>query len=207
MSRPRPREFQESKSATSGAFPSYVGPRGERVNVEVLHSMDFHRARNGFNDVGMGINRPQSAQGRFVNTGNYGAPPGLQDMNKPNDILSDPAMVQALQTLSAAGNLTPQQIQQIQMQLAMNTNRQPMNAWDKKPNLRAPQPRRDFAQPTTSPQHRGRPESMTAKSAETSPTGTGGESPVRSALLEEFRNNKNRKYELRVNDFHVGHCW
>lgn len=175
----------------------------------------MHRPRGGIFDTNpaFGIDRPASTQGRFVNTSPQsgrnrfnGGPPGLQT-NLPetrNDILQDPQMLQALQTLQSAGNLTPQQMQQIQMQLAINSrplSQQSQNQWDKKhvPATRATAiPTRGYASANTSPQQKTRPEPI-SRSADNSPIiNGGGESPVRSALLEEFRTNKNRKYELRV---------
>ncbi|KAI8907870.1 armadillo-type protein, partial [Gorgonomyces haynaldii] len=138
--------------------------------------------------------RPASAQGRIVNTGGYGPPPGFN--KEPQDVV-DPNLMQALQTLSAQGNLTPQQIQQIQMQLAITNNSQPparpQSAWDhKKPSTKQQQPapiRREFT--PTSPTHRPKD----PPKQEVSPTNDA--SPLRSHLLEEFRNNKNRKYEIK----------
>jgi hypothetical protein len=113
----------------------------------------------------------------------------------------DNAMMQALQTLS--GNLTPMQMQQIQMQLARNRPAPPTaaNQWDKKPSRPSHGivvPPRGYASTNTSPSQKHKPEPP-SRSAGSSPTQTnGGDSPVRSALLEEFRTNKNRKYELAV---------
>jgi hypothetical protein len=174
--------------------------------MERMQSLDLQQraARGGLFDSesAFGINRPASAQGRFVNTSQnsrYGAPPGLKEP-KQQDILQDPAMLQALQTLSSAGNLTPQQIQQIQMQLALNSRPlAPSNQWDKKSHNRAqPVPTRGYASANTSPQQKNRAEPMMSRSADHSPIMDNAESPTRSALLEEFRTNKNRKYELRV---------
>lgn len=175
----------------------------------MMQALDLQQraARGGLFDSesAFGINRPASAQGRFMNTSQnarFGAPPGLNEPKQQQDILQDPAMLQALQTLSLAGNLTPQQIQQIQMQLALNqrpNQNQPQNQWDKKPA----QPQAARTQPTT-------PSRGYAASINTSPTMKNrsepsdgspthsGDSPIRSALLEEFRTNKNRKYEIRV---------
>ena len=102
-------------------------------------------------------------------------------------------MIQALQTLSSAGNLSAEQIQQIQRQLEMNSR--PAPAAERKPAARIATPRRDFTSPVN---HTTRNDK--SRSPETSPVRNGGGSPVRSLLLEEFRNNKNRKYELRVKE-------
>jgi hypothetical protein len=91
----------------------------------------------------------------------------------------DPAMAHALATLSAAGNLTPQQIAQIQMQLRINS---PVGGQS------ANRPR------TQQNPHRNASPARSRR--DQSPTGDA--SPVRSALLEEFRASKNRKYELKV---------
>src|SRR4051812_49154742 len=79
------------------------------------------------NDVAF-LHRPASAQGRFVSPSAraaFQAPPGFDNQPVSSPAIHteglDPAMAQALEALSAAGNLTPQQIQQIQMQLRINT--------------------------------------------------------------------------------------
>ena len=119
--------------------------------------------------------RPASAQGRYVSPASRSfAPPGL---DSGSDGI-DPAMAQALATISAAGNLTPQQIAQIQMQLRINS---PVGGQSANRQQRS-QPHR-----TASPARSRRDHSP-----------TGDTSPVRSALLEEFRASKNRKYELKV---------
>jgi hypothetical protein len=113
--------------------------------------------------------RPASAQGRFVTA----PPPGL---GGGGDLKSmDPAMVQALATLTASGNLTPAQIQQIELQLRQTHNPQ-QPTWDEKKKNK---------KKNTSPSR-----SKNGSSAsDSSPTN-------RSAILEEFRNNKNKKFEL-----------
>ncbi len=153
------------------------------------------------------INRPASAQGRFVNTSQAPArynpgPPGFPQQ----DAQVDPAMMQALQTLTANGNFTPQQIMQIQMQLTQGNAQarpQSQNQWEKKPaaNSVRPPPRPFSAAPSTSPQ-------MRHGGLQPRPVDAGHESyipgdPSRSALLEEFRNNKNRKYEVRVTSLNL----
>jgi hypothetical protein len=142
------------------------------------------------------LGRPASAQGRFTSPANRAAaaPPGfdtLESNHAPAAEDLDPAMAQALATLSASGNLTPQQIQQLQMQL-----RQTASPADKNAKMA-----QTIQKPST-PQPRGTAGNSPTRSKEKrdpSPTMNGeGSSPVRSALLEEFRTNKTKKYELSV---------
>jgi hypothetical protein len=124
--------------------------------------------------------RPASAQGRFVSPASRAfAPPGLENDTMGSEGI-DPAMAQALATLSAAGNLTPQQIAQIQMQLRINS---PVGGQSANR-----QRHQQGSQRNASP----------ARSSRRDHSPGGDTSPVRSALLEEFRSSKNRKYELKV---------
>jgi hypothetical protein len=202
-------------------------------------------------------NRPASAQGRFVNTttggkGKLGNAPlgfnaefgvGSKDSHKNNDMFMNPAVAQALAALGVAGNLSPQQLQQIQMQVAItaarngnlsiNTNditamsnsnhgnmihsahvgnsikktRTPNGVSSAIPHSSGSIMRgsRDYTYghgPTPSSgsaaggskRHHHHHEGRSPDSA--SPTAQSD--VVRSLLLEEFRNNKNRKFELQV---------
>lgn len=101
----------------------------------------------------------------------------------------DPIAAQALATLSAAGNLTPGQIQQIENQLRQNSQT-PVNSWDdKKKSQLHSNNRRGNRSPGKSPERRDARNETSPKSS------TPGN---RSEILEDFRNNKNRKYELKV---------
>jgi hypothetical protein len=133
-------------------------------------------------------NRPASAQGRFASP-SHAPPPGFGATETAPSLL-DPAMAQALATLQSAGNLTPAQIQQIEMQLRYNTT-QETPVYEKKP-VRSESPKRD--------KHQGRsgsPVRHRDNNRNQSPTSTDGSPTNRSALLEEFRNNKSKKYELK----------
>jgi hypothetical protein len=117
--------------------------------------------------------RPASAQGRFMTA----PPPGLSNsVAKKEDYAMDNTMAQALATLSAAGNLTPAQIQQIEMQL--RSNQSSSSSWEEK---KKPVKKGKSVSPSRS--KNGSPGS------DTSPTN-------RSTILEEFRNNKNRRFEI-----------
>jgi hypothetical protein len=160
--------------------------------------------------------RPASAQGRFTSPGSRLSgpmippsqvpPPGFDNEDMPE---LDPNMAQALATLSAAGNLTPQQIQQIQMHFRYSSpvaNGNPDMMKMKKTEmvgaspgggggggaaaaLISPAPGYQKSQTTGSPTRKDK--------RDHSPT-SGGSSPTRSALLEEFRSIKNKKFELKV---------
>nr|KAJ3418263.1 hypothetical protein HK105_000130 [Polyrhizophydium stewartii] len=191
-------------------------------------------------------NRPASAQGRFVGTSGRVAgappPPGFNDpffgtaasagsspmgagpsplagtgleYTKPEAFLN-PAMMQALAAISAAGNLTPQQIQQIQIQMALNVTQGRAGAApgmgqrvggggvvgaDGKQKMR-----RDFVSPSGSGFPNGNGGNGGAGGSRRGDgrgdmghgAGGGGDmASVRSPLLEEFRNTKNKKFELR----------
>ena len=151
------------------------------------------RAGDVFAQEASYLTRPASAQGRFSSSpaSRYAtaaaAPPGFDnsDTNMPG---LDPAMAQALATLSAAGNLSQAQIQQIQMSLRYGSPGPNNGAGDMSKNMGMKN------QPRTGPS----PNRNNKNGRDQSPTSNGGSSPVRSALLEEFRSNKNRKYDLRV---------
>ncbi len=117
-------------------------------------------------------------------------PPGLSLDTSANDILKNPAMAQALATLGAVGNLTPLQLQQIQNQLKINTHGG--NSWPENPRPAQgpPSPKREnlyYQQKQESPQNKTSP----TVSSNDSHTGT------RSAILEDFRNGKLKKFELK----------
>jgi hypothetical protein len=170
----------------------------------VAFSRDYEmyqvRQRTGdvFEQESAFLTRPASAQGRFSGSPvtRYAAPPGF-DNTESNMNGLDPAMAQALATLSAAGNLSQAQIQQIQMQLRYGS----------------PGPGGDMSKNTGKNQIRSSssPSRKDKNGRDQSPTSNGGSSPVRSALLEEFRSNKNRKYDLRVYpnvySYSIGYCW
>ncbi|KAI8895622.1 armadillo-type protein [Globomyces pollinis-pini] len=158
----------------------------------------------GFNHKARGVdaafppNRPASAQGRFTNSPRVQAPPGFDTEPSVNDVLLDPAMAQALAALSAAGNLTPLQIQQIQMQLKVNVAQNAVpannNQWQDKPRMAA-QPRVETRAPNF---YQNQSPTSPVRNNRSSPVSNGDSSPgSRSALLEEFRNNKTRKFELK----------
>lgn len=189
------------------AFSPYAHHPTQR-EMEMMKAMDLQQraAMGGLfeTESAFSINRPASALGRFVNTpqalpSRYGStPPGLSGNQ---DMSVDPATLQALQTLSANGNFTPQQILQIQMQLAQgNAQQRPQsqNQWEKKPSINASrQPPRPFtASPSTSPQARTPSHSMGGRIMDGNEGLVPGEAP-RSQLLEEFRTNKSRKFEVR----------
>lgn len=146
------------------------------------------------------LSRPASAQGRFASPGSsrYG-PPGF---DASQSLQLDPAMAQALATLTAAGNLTPQQIQQIQMQLRFGSPTPQSNATGSNDVNKMQGKMGGYQQQsrTTSPNRRG-------DKRDHSPTSNnGGTSPTRSPLLEEFRANKNKKYDLSVSLFFRDMC-
>lgn len=149
-----------------------------------------HRAQGVYEHEAAFLARPASAQGRFASPASRPfapqspAPPGFDTGNN-----LDPAMAQAMATLSAGGNLTPEQIQQIQMQLRFNS-----------PVAGQPAPmQRQQTQPRKDPYSRSASPTRSHQTGGHSPTSNGeGHSPTRSALLEEFRSSKNRKFELKV---------
>jgi cytoskeletal protein RodZ len=149
--------------------------------------------RNGVFDTSNYPNRPASAQGRFSNAVS-GAPPGFGGAEAIRTGELDPAMAQALATLSAAGNLTPAQIQQIEMQLRFNSQ-DASSLWAEKPraahNDNSKREKNFGSNRSAISPNRGRDNRTLSPTSESSPTN-------RSALLEEFRNNKSKKYELRV---------
>ncbi|KAJ3273912.1 mRNA binding protein puf3 [Terramyces sp. JEL0728] len=201
-----PPVVNRSRTPISRHFPD--GPTSAaKTNFSDAFSPSYNAAnigdRKGSNrlfehDSNFFPNRPASAQGRFSNPNSpaRGAPPGLVDSDKANDVLLDPAMAQALAALSAAGNLSPLQIQQIQMQLRLTQNTNNSNQWEKsnshqQPTRQESHSRRDGYQSATAT-------SPTRNRMDTSPTSNHDSSPnSRSALLEDFRNNKNKKYELK----------
>lgn len=139
------------------------------------------------------LTRPASAQGRYSSSpasryaGAAAAPPGF-DNSDTNMAGLDPVMAQALATLSAAGNLSQAQIQQIQMSLRYGSPGPNNVTADASKNMAAKNQSRTVPSPNRNNKN----------VREQSPTSNGASSPARSALLEEFRSNKNRKYDLRV---------
>ena len=124
--------------------------------------------------------RPSSAQP--VYTSAKMPPPGLTDYSLQT---SDPTMNQVLATLIASGNLSMTQIQHVEAQLRGSPNKQ----WPD--NGRTFRDAHEALQSGTSPTR--------VKDGRRSPGTASDASPTRrSALLEEFRNNKTKKYELRV---------
>ena len=146
------------------------------------------------------LSRPASAQGRFSGspaTRYAAAPPGFDNSDSNSNGL-DPAMAQALATLSAAGNLSQAQIQQIQMQLRFGSQ----SPGDMSKTVPMKGQTRSSSSPSRKDKN-GRDQSPA--------TSNGGSSPIRSALLEDFRSAKNRKYDLRVCldilCLWIGYCW
>lgn len=173
--------FEGPYTTTSAHFPT------EPVNVgfsREYETLQRPRGTGVFEQDASYLNRPASAQGRFANSNNrFNAPPGFSSSEPIQEM--DPAMAQALQTLISAGNLTTVQIQQIQSQMRLNTNR-PANS-------------QNSARDTGYQSHRSTGSSPTrSKDRNHSPTSNSESSPTsRSALLEDFRNSKNKKFELR----------
>ncbi|KAJ1338856.1 hypothetical protein BSLG_006493 [Batrachochytrium salamandrivorans] len=188
----------------------YAAPSQRELDMLAAYELQQRASRGGLFDSETIFvpNRPSSAQGRFVATNGRvaGAPPGLGGNfsgleSRPGEGYMSPAMMQALATISAAGNLSPQQIHQIQMQMALNSAGRSSSGTSPigGSNLRDAnqRPRRDFSSPvnggfagsgTSSTRRDGRSE----MSSPTLDSVT-----IRSALLEEFRNAKNKKFELR----------
>ena len=148
-----------------------------------------NRSRNGRRlepEIGDYPLRPVSAQSGFPS---MQMPPGLNDFT-PN---ADNTMNQVLNTLIASGNLSMTQIQQIESQLRGS----PAQQWSDKRGFRDSATKREPN--STSP--------VRPKDGRKSPGTASESSPTRrSALLEEFRNNKTKKYELRV-ILLIGNCW
>jgi hypothetical protein len=109
-------------------------------------------------------------------------------------------MSRALATLTASGNLTPSQIQQLETQLRNGSVTPSNSPWDeqKKPSIQS-----------VKEVKRNQRNNSPVRTQNGSPTSTGETSPSqRSAMLEEFRNNKNKKYELKVfKCITLGYCW
>jgi hypothetical protein len=96
---------------------------------------------------------------------------------------------QALATLIASGSLTPAQIEQIESQLRGTSPWQDKGRTNN--GVRDSHPRKDKS-------NRGNSSPNRSKDNRRSPTSNDGSPVFRSALLEEFRTSKNRKYDLRV---------
>ncbi|KAL5033814.1 mRNA binding protein puf3, variant 3 [Batrachochytrium dendrobatidis] len=176
----------------------YGAPSQRELDMLAAYELQQRASRGGMFDSGTIFvpNRPASAQGRFVATNGRvaGAPPGFD--YKPNEGYMSPTVIQALAALSTAGNLSAQQIQQIQMQMALNSGQGATSPVGNGSSRDAKQkPRRDFSSPTNgsfSGSVSGtRREGRSEMSSPTMDSAT-----VRSALLEEFRNAKNKKFEL-----------
>lgn len=176
------------------------------------------------------INRPASAQGRFGPTSRFSAgpgatPPGFGNVSTQMANLAgafhggaDPnAMAQALAVLSASGTLTPHQIQQLQMQIAVATANGGSPTLSNLPGSGTPgrgDSKRKVNLPLQTQSIRREynngavysPSSNGPMSAPLSGSRRPGDilgSPVppesnRSAFLEDFRTNKNKKFELQV---------
>jgi hypothetical protein len=143
-------------TVTGSTFPVFGGFQQDIPTPRALRGVMFEEEYPA---------RPASAQGRFVSA----PPPGLE-----KDTSMDPAMAQALATLTASGNLTPAQVQQIEQQLRQP--QQPPQQWEDKKK-----------------HHKKKSHSPT-RSKNSSPTSDS--SPTnRSAILEDFRTSK-KKYEL-----------
>lgn len=127
--------------------------------------------------------RPASAQSGYPKLNM--PPPGLSDFSSST---SDSTMNQVLATLIASGNLSMTQIQQIESQLRGSQTQQ----WPEKGrSSRDSTGKPDLNSAGNSP--------IRPKDGRRSPGTASDSSPTRrSALLEEFRNNKTKKYELRV---------
>lgn len=162
-------------TVTGANFPNTGYDYGQDYRSKVIGGRKFENPPN----------RPASAQGRFSSPA-YAPPPGF-GATEPAAGELDPAMAQALATLQSAGNLTPAQIQQIEMQLRYNTS-QESTAYEKKA-IRSESPKREKLQRTNG--------SPVRNNRNQSPSSNDGSPTNRSALLEEFRNNKSKKYELK----------